>query len=151
MSDCCIKSPFGYYFRIHERNNKLHSMYFTEKGPLKKPENDVLKKAAEQMTEYFEGKRKKFSLPLELDGTDFQKRIWTEMLNIKFSEAIPYSELARRAGMPKAVRAAANACGRNPMGVVIPCHRVVAKNGIGGFTGDLNLKRKLLEFENAKY
>ena len=73
------------------------------------------------------------------------------MMKVKFGETIPYSELARRAGKPRAVRAAANACGRNPMGLIIPCHRIVAKNGIGGFTGDINIKKKLLDFENAKY
>lgn len=150
MSDCCIKTKL-WNFRILEKNGKLYSMYFTNEHKEKKPDTPVLKEAAKQVNEYFNGTRKKFSLPLLLEGTEFQKGIWTEMMKVKFGETIPYSELARRAGKPRAVRAAANACGRNPMGLIIPCHRIVAKNGIGGFTGDINIKKKLLDFENAEY
>lgn len=150
MSDCCIKTKL-WNFRIHEKNGKLYSMYFTNEHEVKKPDNPVLKEAAKQVKEYFAGTRKSFSLPLLLEGTQFQKMIWKEMMKVKFGETIPYSELARRAGKPLAARAVANACGRNPMGLIIPCHRIVAKHGIGGFTGDINIKKGLLKFENAEY
>jgi O-6-methylguanine DNA methyltransferase len=82
-------------------------------------------------------------------GTPFERRVWTEIKNIPFGETRSYAELAKRIGRPKAFRAVANACGKNPLPIIIPCHRVIASDGgIGGFTGGLALKRRLLALEN---
>ncbi len=109
----------------------------------------VLQQTAEQLREYFAGKRKSFSLPLRLAGTDFQERVWREIACIPYGETISYSHLAKRAGVPQAIRAAGTSTGRNPIGVIIPCHRVVGKNGgMGGYAGGLERKRYLLELEN---
>jgi methylated-DNA-[protein]-cysteine S-methyltransferase len=110
----------------------------------------ILRQAAKQLQEYFAGTREKFSVPLRLAGTDFQEKVWREIALIPFGETISYSDLAKRAGAPEAIRAAGTNTGRNPVAIIIPCHRVVGKNGgMGGFAGGLERKRHLLELENS--
>lgn len=103
-----------------------------------------------QLIEYFTGKLKTFSLPLAPEGTPFQKEVWKALLNIPYGEVISYGELARIIGQPGACRAVARACGANPIGVIIPCHRVVASNGgIGGYNGGIERKKRLLDLESG--
>ena len=110
----------------------------------------VLQQAEKQLQEYFAGERTEFSLPLRLTGTDFQQRVWREIALIPYGETITYSDLAKRAGAPQAIRAAGTNTGRNPVSIIIPCHRVVGKNGsLHGFAGGLERKRHLLELENS--
>ena len=110
----------------------------------------LLRRAAEQITAYFEGRRRTFSLPLAPLGTPFQHRVWAELLRIPWGSTISYTTLAKRAGRPKAVRAAGAANGRNPISIVVPCHRVVGKDGrLTGYGGGLEKKRALLELERA--
>ncbi len=111
----------------------------------------MLQKEIKQLKEYFAGKRKSFDLKVFLIGTKFQTSVWKEISKIKYGQTISYSELAARVGKPRAFRAAANACGQNPVSVIIPCHRVVASNSIGGFGGDITLKKILLRLEKAAY
>src|SRR5258706_15226735 len=111
-------------------------------------QHPVLRQAAKQLQEYFAGKRESFSLPLRLDGADFQKRVWREIALIPYGETITYGDLAKRAGAPEAIRAAGTSTGRNPMSIIVPCHRVVGKNGdLRGFAGGLERKRDLVELE----
>lgn len=113
-------------------------------------QHPVLQRAAKQLQEYFAGKRTTFSLPLGLAGTDFQEKIWRQIALIPYGKTITYSDLARRAGATQAVRAAGTSTGRNPLAIVIPCHRVVGKNGsLCGFAGGLDKKRRLLELEKS--
>jgi methylated-DNA-[protein]-cysteine S-methyltransferase len=115
------------------------------------PEHPVLREAAKQLGDYFEGKRTDFSLPLHFAGTDFQNRVWQEIARIPHGKTISYSELARRAGKPQAVRATGTSTGRNPLSIVIPCHRVMGKNGsMTGFGGGLEWKRYLHGIENIE-
>jgi methylated-DNA-[protein]-cysteine S-methyltransferase len=100
-----------------------------------------------QIQEYLIGERKKFSVKPVLDGTSFQKAVWREIMTIPYGEVKSYSELAKAIGRPKAYRAVANACGKNPYPIIIPCHRVVAVDGLGGFSLSLDIKRFLLELE----
>lgn len=109
----------------------------------------VLKDAALQLEEYFAGERTAFDLPLELDGTTFQKEVWAELSRIPYGETISYGELARRVGRPKGPRAVGQANGKNPIPIVVPCHRVLATNGLGGYGGGLTLKRSLLAVEGV--
>ncbi len=110
----------------------------------------VLKTAARELEEFLEGKRRNFTVPLEAEGTDFQRTIWGQLARIPFGQTITYGELARRAGKPEAVRAAGAACGRNPHAIIVPCHRVVAKSGaLQGFAGGLETKKRLLALEQA--
>jgi methylated-DNA-[protein]-cysteine S-methyltransferase len=101
-----------------------------------------------QLQEYFEGKRIRFDLPMSAAGTDFQKRVWQELQAIPFGATISYGELARRIGDPNASRAVGLANGRNPLSIVVPCHRVVgAKGKLTGYAGGLERKQWLLQFE----
>ncbi len=105
-------------------------------------------RVARQIEEFFAGKRQTFDFPLAPEGTAFQKRVWAELLNIPFGETISYGEVARRIGNPAACRAVGSANGRNPIAVVVPCHRVIGGNGkLTGYGGGLELKDKLLAWE----
>ena len=107
----------------------------------------VLKDTATQLEEYFAGERTEFDLPMDLDGTPFQQAVWAELSRIPYGETISYGELARRVGRPRGPRAVGQANGKNPIAIVVPCHRVVASNGIGGYGGGLTVKRALLALE----
>lgn len=101
------------------------------------------------MNEYFEGSRKHFSLKLQPEGTEFQKKVWKQLEHISFGKTISYLELAKKLGDVKAIRAVANANGKNPLWIVIPCHRVVGSDGsLTGYAGGLHCKKWLLEHEN---
>jgi len=107
-------------------------------------ETDIQK----QFTEYEKGVRKSFDLPLHIVGTEFQKKVWNALLEIPYGETRSYQEIAIRVGNPKAVRAVGGACNRNPIGIIVPCHRVVGKNGsLTGYAGGLDYKKMLLEHE----
>ena len=109
----------------------------------------VMKKVLRQIDEYFSGKRKEFSLPLNLRGTDFQMKVWEEIVKIKYGDTLSYKELAQRCGDVKGARAVAQACGANPIALVVPCHRVVASDGTsGGYAGGTHIKLRLLQLEN---
>ena len=110
-------------------------------------EAPILKEAATQLEEYFAGERTAIALRLELDGTPFQREVWAELSRIPYGETISYGELARRVGRPKGPRAVGQANGRNPIAIIVPCHRVLASNGIGGYGGGLTVKRTLLALE----
>ncbi len=107
--------------------------------------------ARRQIDEYLKGQRKTFRLPIILNGTDFQKKVWRELQKVKYGETISYSRLATKIGRPTSVRAVANAVGKNPIGIIIPCHRVIAKAGKpGGFSWGVELKRNLLKIEGVE-
>jgi methylated-DNA-[protein]-cysteine S-methyltransferase len=106
--------------------------------------------ALRQLRQYFDGRRTEFDLPLDPDGTSFQRQVWRQVQEIPYGSTISYAELARRAGNPRACRAVGGANGRNPIPIVIPCHRVIAADGtLGGFGGGLRIKRMLLELEGG--
>jgi methylated-DNA-[protein]-cysteine S-methyltransferase len=108
----------------------------------------VLRKAETQLNEYFTGKRKTFSLKLDLIGTAFQKKVWRALLNIPFGETRTYAEIAKQIGRPSAARAVGAANGKNPISIIAPCHRLVGSTGaLHGFAGGLATKAKLLRME----
>lgn len=108
----------------------------------------ALAEAKRQLEEYFAGERREFDLPLGAGGTEFQQRVWAELRRIPFGETISYGELAARIGKPTASRAVGAANGRNPLPVVVPCHRVVSHDGkLGGYGGGLPTKQALLDLE----
>ena len=120
--------------------------------PRLRPADDVppvLKETANQLEAYFAGERVDFDVPMDLDGTDFQRQVWAELSRIPYGETISYGELARRVGRPKGPRAVGQANGRNPIPIIVPCHRVLASNGIGGYGGGLPMKRALLAVEGV--
>lgn len=110
----------------------------------------LLLKAIQQLQEYFLGQRKNFDIPIKLNGTDFQLKVWREMQKTPYGEVISYDELAKRINHPKAVRAVGGACGKNPIPIIVPCHRVIGKNGkLVGFGGGIDYKEKLLILEKT--
>jgi methylated-DNA-[protein]-cysteine S-methyltransferase len=111
----------------------------------------VLVEAERQLGEYFAGKRQAFDLPLDFHGTDFQKRVWQQLLAIPFGETRSYGEIARALGQPTASRAVGAANGKNPISIVAPCHRVIGTNGtLTGFAGGLEAKQRLLALEGLE-
>jgi methylated-DNA-[protein]-cysteine S-methyltransferase len=111
----------------------------------------ALAPVARQLDEYFAGRRKVFDLDLSPEGTPFQRRVWERLLEIPYGETISYGTLARRVGNANASRAVGLANGRNPIAIIIPCHRVIGSNGtLTGYGGGLPLKQKLLELERGQ-
>jgi methylated-DNA-[protein]-cysteine S-methyltransferase len=103
---------------------------------------------AKQVADYLDGKRRDFDLPMAPSGTDFQRRVWREIARIPFGKTITYAELAKRAGAPGSARAAGAATGRNPISIIVPCHRVVGTSGsLTGYAGGLDRKARLLALE----
>ncbi len=114
-------------------------------------QSDAFPEAARQLTEYFKGERQQFDLALKPHGTPFQLEVLSALMEIPYGETRSYAEIAVQIGRPKAVRAVGAANGRNPLPIVIPCHRVIGKNGsLTGFGGGLPLKQKLLELERRQ-
>ena len=110
----------------------------------------LLQKTIKQLQEYFLGTRKEFDLPIKFNGTEFQIKVWQALQNIPYGEIINYGELAKRIDCPKGVRAIGGACGKNPIPIIVPCHRVVGKNGsLTGFSGGIDYKVKLLALEKT--
>lgn len=137
----------GLYFVSTERNGRKEDM----NQEILKPTSGILKETIKQLDEYFNGKQLTFSLPLHQAGTDFQQRVWNELLNIKAGQPISYLTLSKRLGDVKAIRAVGTANGRNNIAIIVPCHRVIGSNGsLVGYGGDLWRKKWLLEHE-AKY
>ncbi len=115
-----------------------------------KPEIQILARAVIQLEEFLNGKRKVFDLPLAPAGTDFQKKVWTELEKIPYGNTASYIEVAGRIGNEKASRAVGTANGKNPLCIIVPCHRVVAASGaLGGYSGGLEIKSRLLALESS--
>ena len=106
--------------------------------------------AAKQLREYFQGKRQDFDVPLDLAGTDFQRKVWSALQKIPYGRTASYADIARRIRNPKAMRAVGLANGRNPVAIIVPCHRVIGADGsLTGYGGGLERKRTLLDLENG--
>jgi methylated-DNA-[protein]-cysteine S-methyltransferase len=141
----------GVKFGIAEKENAIIKIFFGRKMPagFSLAETPLIKKTAAQIDEYLSGRRKIFSLPLALHGTEFQMAVWRELQNIPFGETRSYKDIAAAIGKPKAVRAVGMANNRNPIVLVVPCHRVIGHDGsLTGYGGGLPLKRRLLELED---
>lgn len=111
----------------------------------------ILNQAKIQLEEYFSGSRTQFDLPLAAKGTDFQQSVWQALCKIPYGETWSYQQLADEIGNPKAVRAVGLANGKNPISVIVPCHRVIGKNGkLTGYAGGVETKEKLLQLERSK-
>ena len=136
----------------------LTGVWFPGKGPVaaarpddeRGPASTLLARASEQLAEYFAGTRTTFDLLLDAGGTAFERRVWDSLRTIPYGRTLSCSELARRLGDPRATRAVGAANGKNPIPIIVPCHRVIGANGaLTGFGGGLDRKRWLLEHEGA--
>ncbi|MBD7909916.1 methylated-DNA--[protein]-cysteine S-methyltransferase [Clostridium cibarium] len=137
---------------IEENGEAITKVYLVNKDLQddigEKTETILLKKAVKELNEYFEGKRSSFDLPLEPGGTEFQKKVWEALIEIPCGETRSYGEIAKVIGNEKAARAVGMANNKNPIMIIIPCHRVIGANGsLVGYAGGLNIKEKLLELE----
>lgn len=111
-------------------------------------DSEPLAQASRQLREYFDGERTEFDIPLSLEGTEFQRRVWTALREISYGETISYGQLADQIGQPSASRAVGLANGRNPVGIIVPCHRVVGSDGsLTGYGGGIERKRYLISHE----
>jgi methylated-DNA-[protein]-cysteine S-methyltransferase len=145
---CCRIS--GVEVVIADNGRAITGLFFDRKraAGLHKAETPLIEKAAAQVTEYFEGKRTRFNLPLALHGTEFQLAVWRALQKIPYGETRSYGEIAVSIGRPKAVRAVGMANNRNPISIIVPCHRVIGHDGkLVGYGGGLPLKKRLLELE----
>lgn len=132
-------------FNLEKNNPKLVNTIQLQ------PEDTAKRNIYSQLKEYFDGKRKEFDLQLETEGTEFQKKVWDELVKIPFGTTISYKELAVRMGDEKVIRAAASANGANPLPIVIPCHRVIGSDGsLVGYGGGLKIKERLLTLEGNR-
>ncbi|MBW2617772.1 MAG: methylated-DNA--[protein]-cysteine S-methyltransferase [Deltaproteobacteria bacterium] len=145
------KALVGLFFQFHPLDLPEEAVFLIRRGPFEligQP-NKVLDKTETQLGEYLAGDRQAFDLELDPKGTDFQRAVWRALAAIPYGRVATYGQVAERIGRPKAARAVGQAVGANPMAVVIPCHRVVASNGLGGFGGGLSRKRLLLGLEGV--
>lgn len=143
-------TPLG-NMKITAVNDKIEAVEFSNE-PLTQdePGNPVIQAAKQELEEYFAEKRTKFEFPIHMKGTDFQQKVWQELLNIPFGKTISYHELSVALGDPKSIRAAASANGKNPLAIVVPCHRVIGSNGdLVGYAGGLDKKKWLLQHEGV--
>ena len=152
LTTTTLETPVG-RLRLVASETGLREVLFAGEAPspdgeLADGESPVLAEAARQLREYFDGARTSFSLPLDPIGTPFQLEAWRRLADIPFGETVSYAEQARRVGRPRAVRAIGAANGRNPLPIVLPCHRVIGSDGsLTGFGGGLHVKRALLDHE----
>ena len=147
---CVIKSPIG-NLKIEEEDNYIVEVSFTEEKETQ-VSSDLLRRCVTEIEEYFRGNRKEFDLPLLLKGTDFQKRVWHALEKIPYGETRSYQDIACMIGKPKASRAVGMANHVNPIVILVPCHRVIGKNGkLTGYGGGLDKKKYLLELEGEHH
>ena len=140
-------SPLGLLI-VKSDGSSVTEISFSENDIPEQLSCEVLERCKSQLLDYFSGKIMFFDLPLKAEGTPFQQRVWAELMKIPFGETITYMELAVRLGDPKSIRAAGTANGRNPIAIVIPCHRVIgAGNKLTGYAGGIWRKKGLLELE----
>ncbi|MBY8341757.1 methylated-DNA--[protein]-cysteine S-methyltransferase [Streptomyces spinosirectus] len=150
-----IDSPYGLLTLVAD-DGVLSGLYMTEQRhrppeeTFGEPDERPFAEAEEQLTAYFAGELKEFTLELRLNGTPFQRTVWDQLRRIPYGETRSYGELADALGKPSASRAVGLANGRNPIGIIVPCHRVVGANGsLTGYGGGLERKQRLLDFERG--
>ena len=147
MEKCYFKSSIG-ILEIVCKNDALVSLRLVESFAVSGVETDFIKNVKKQLGEYFLGERNSFDIKISYNGSDFQMKVWNELRKIPYGKKKSYSEIAAAIGKPNAQRAVGSACNKNPIMIIIPCHRVISKNGkLGGFAYGNDVKEKLLKLE----
>lgn len=145
-----LQTPLGLMLAKATDVGLFYLDFTDEKDDIIISKNHILELLEIELSEYFSKKRKSFDIPILLEGTSFQKEVWNTLLKIEYGKTISYQEEAFMMQRPKACRAVANANGKNPISIIVPCHRVIAKTGsIGGYTGGVWRKEFLLELERG--
>ena len=148
MEKAFFKTPLG-ITKIVGDENGISVISILDEGEVSVTIPNVLQEAVSQLNDYFEGKRTDFTFKLNPTGTEFQRKVWKELLEIPFGKTMSYLELSKKLGDVKAIRAVASANGKNPLWIVVPCHRVIGTDGsLTGYAGGLWRKKWLLEHEN---
>jgi methylated-DNA-[protein]-cysteine S-methyltransferase len=148
METAFIKTPLG-VAKIVGDENGIAVISILEEGEVSKTIPAELQEAVSQLGDYFDGKRQDFNFKLNPKGTDFQQRVWQELLQIPFGKSMSYLDLSKKLGDVKAIRAVASSNGKNPLWIVVPCHRVIGTDGsLTGYAGGLWRKKWLLEHES---
>ena len=146
-----FKSPIG-LVQIGGTASEVTSLDFVERRREKTESHPLIDRAARQIAEYFAGKRQVFDLPISYQGTDFQERVWGQLLKVPYGETASYQDIARGVGNPLAVRAVGAANGKNPISLIVPCHRIIGSNGtLVGYGGGLWRKEWLLKHEGCQF
>ena len=148
----------GIYFKIFTSQRGIVKIFMNnDKGVIENsyqtnlhPDDPFMFNVFGELEEYFQNKRKKFNTPLDIRGTEFQKKVWNELLKIPYGKIVSYKTISQRLGDEKSIRAVGRANGANPIPVIIPCHRVINSDGsLGGYSGGLGIKEKLLRLEGS--
>jgi len=149
METCIISSPLGFTKIVGDDDGIVSITVLNSEEKITDIIPVELEDCVFQLQEYFNGKRKDFDIKLNPEGTDFQKKVWNQLLEIPYGKTLSYLELSKQLGDVKAIRAVANANGKNPIWIIIPCHRVIGSDGsLTGYAGGLNRKQWLLEHES---
>ena len=149
MATCIINSPLGYIKIVGDNDGITQVTVLNTEEKATDIIPSVLEDCVIQLNEYFEGSRKQFDLKLNPQGTDFQKKVWELLKNIPSGKTLSYLQLSKQLGDIKAIRAVANANGKNPIWIIIPCHRVIGTNGkLTGYAGGLHRKQWLINHES---
>lgn len=149
METAFINTPLGVAKLEGDKDGLSVVSILNDNEPITDVIPEVLEDAVYQLNEYFEGKRNEFDLQLNPTGTDFQKKVWEALLKIPYGKTCSYLELSKTLGDPKAIRAVAAANGKNPLWIIVPCHRVIGSDGsLTGYAGGLHRKKWLLEHES---
>ena len=142
-----IETPIG-ILNIVADGATVTAIQFAADPGTPQQSNNATEFCSEQLNEYFAGKRQEFDVPLEMSGTSFQRQVWQTLQSVKFGTTSSYGDIARRIGNPKAVRAVGAANGRNPVPIIVPCHRIIGSSGkLTGYAGGLDIKVWLLNHE----
>lgn len=150
FSTATVSSPVGRLQVTASEKGLVKIEFLNTKRDQIKSQNKLLKEIVSQLKEYFAGHRRMFDLPLDVEGTEFQKAVWRATSKIPFGKTLTYGDIAKKVGHPKAARAVGTALAMNPVCMVIPCHRVLPKNGgIGRYAYGEAMKKWLLNFESA--
>ncbi len=151
-----MQSPIGVLYLVASEKGLQTILWDKQEVPMaprlddSRPELKILSQAQRELTEYFDGERRDFEVDLDLKGTSFQKQVWKELRRIPFGVTVSYGDVARRIRKAKASRAVGTANGRNPVCIIVPCHRVIASDGsLGGYSSGVPRKVKLLDLERT--
>lgn len=149
MKKYYYKSPVGTLW-IGETEGRISRVTFDDNTEGKLEKTSLINSVCKQLDEYFAGKHRQFDLPLYLEGTEFQKKVWQALLTIEYGKTVTYGQIAELIGQPRAIRAVGGANNRNKIAIIIPCHRVIGKDGsLTGYAGGLNRKQYLLSLEST--
>lgn len=144
-----LNSPIG-WIKITADDSTLQGVTFVDEKNKQPNPNKITDECGVQLSEYFTGDRKVFDIPLCQEGTSFQKNVWQKLLSIPFGHLASYGDIAKKMNHPKAVRAVGAANGKNPISIIVPCHRVIGSNGtLTGYAGGIKRKQWLLDHEQA--